>query len=262
MSVQWLERPTDPTISLASSGLFDGTPAYPESLLFGTVSNGDAISRFTQPPVQSDPSGASPWPWSGGLYSIITQLLSVIGQLLGQIGNGSSGFGNNEQYFSSATGGSNGDPHLSFNGSAWNNMCSQPDLLSSDSIPGGYRLSTQTTAPNANGITFNQQATVTTHNGGTQVSLDKNGNATLTRDGVTTNIAAGQTIDLGNETISRNQNGSLQITCANAMGGQIVTTMSQTANREGVNVNTTATNVDLGGTLEVGNNQQQRTPGV
>ena len=43
-----------------------------------------------------------------------------------------------EQYFQNASGGSVGDPHLSFNGKTWDNMGSQPDLLHSDSIPGGY----------------------------------------------------------------------------------------------------------------------------
>jgi hypothetical protein len=258
MSVQWLEQPTDPTISLASNGVYDGTPAWPESSLFGTVSNGDTVSRFTQPQTQSDPyDGASSW--SGGMYSIISQLMSVIGQLLGQMSGGSWGSGSGEQYFSSASGGSNGDPHLSFNGNTWNDMSSQPNLLNSDSIPGGYRLSTQATTPNSNGVTYNQQATVTTHNGNTQVSLDKNGNATLTRGGMTTSISPGQTIDLRNETIARNQDGSLQIVSTNPSGGQIVTTMSQTANGNGVNVNTTATDVDLGGALKSANNHPPQT---
>jgi hypothetical protein len=256
MSVLWLERPTDPSVSLASPGLFDGAPATPGSSLFGAVTNGDAISRFTQPALQSDPYDASPV-WGGGFSSIVSQLLSVIGQLLGQMGYGGTQNSGSERYYSTASGGSNGDPHLSFNGNTWNDMSAQPDLLCSDSIPGGYRLSTQTTTPDANGITHNQLASVTTQGGRTQVTLERNGNATLTQDGVATNIAPGQTIDLGNETISRGQNGSLEITCTNNSGGQIVTTMSE--NGAGVNVDTTATDVDLGGSLTAGNTYLQRT---
>ena len=93
-------------------------------------------------------------------------------------------------------------------------MQSEPDLLHSDSIRGGYQLSTQTTPPNASGVTYNQSATVTTHGGRTQVSLNNNGNATITQDGVTQNLTPGQTVQLGNETVTCNQNGSLQITIA------------------------------------------------
>ncbi len=255
MSVLWLERPSDPTVALAPTGIYDGTPASPDGALFGTVSDGDSISRFTQPQLQSDPYDGSQSS-SGGLYSIVAQLMSVIGQLLGQMGYGNSSSsnwsGSNEQYYANASGGSNGDPHLSFNGSTWNDMNGEPNLLRSNSIPGGFQISTQATAPKANGVTYNQQATVTTHNGGTQVSLDNNGSATLTRDGVTTNIEPGQTIDLRNETISRSQDGTVQIACTNGNGGQIATTLSQTSNGEGVNVKVTASNVDLGGALAAG----------
>lgn len=164
-----------------------------------------------------------------------------------------TGYGDNEQYYTNASGGSNGDPHLSFNGSAWDNMGSQPDLLHSDSIPGGFQISTQTTPPQANGVTYNQNATVTTNNGQTQVSLDKNGNATITQNGNSYNIQPGATYDLGNgETVQRNANGSLAITCTNGSGGQVTTTMTQNGN--GVDVNAQANNVDLGGALVNGQN--------
>jgi hypothetical protein len=143
-------------------------------------------------------------------------------------------------------------------------MQSEPDLLHSDSIPGGYQLSTQTTQPNASGVTYNQSATVTTHGGRTQISLNNNGNATITQDGVTQNLAHGQTVQLGNETITCNQNGSLQVTSQNQNGGQITTTMTQ--NGQGVDVNVCANNVDLGGAMVNGNSssgcqQPQPQPG-
>ncbi|HTU69304.1 MAG TPA: hypothetical protein VMF11_03195 [Candidatus Baltobacteraceae bacterium] len=257
MSVQWLEQP-DSTLSPAYSGFYDGAPAFPNPTL-GTAFGGDSISQFA-------PNGGggvygSGAEAQGGASSIVQQLMSMIQQLLEQMGFGAyggTGASGNEQYFSSASGGSNGDPHLSFNGSTWNDMNSEPDLLNSDSIRGGYRLSTQTTAPNANGVTYNQSATVTTHRGQTQVSLDNNGNAAITQDGVTTSIAPGQTVQLGNETVTRNQNGSLRITCSNENGGQITTTMSD--NGSGVDVNVSASSVDLGGTMVNGANQTATAP--
>jgi hypothetical protein len=246
MSVQWLESPIDPSTSPSTLGLFDSAPAFPEGPSALTNTAGDMISRTWGPPTQNNffsASSSSSSSSSNGFSSIIQQLFSVIQQLMGQLGSGEP-----EQYFSSATGGSNGDPHLSFNASTWNDMNGEPDLLNSDSIRGGYQLSTQTTTPNANGVTYNQQATVTTDGGRTQISLNNQGNAQLTQDGVTTSIAPGQTLNLRNgETVTRNQNGSLQITCQNQSGGEIVTTMSE--NGQGVNVNAAATNVDLGGTL-------------
>lgn len=246
MSVQWLEQP-DPTLSPALGGFYDGAPALTQPPAFAGGLGGDSISQFA-PSGQGGlySSGTS----SGGSSSIIQQLMSVIQQLLGQMGFGNSGGSDssgNEQYFSSATGGSTGDPHLSFNGSTWNDMNSEPDLLNSESIRGGYQLSTQTTTPNANGVTYNQSATVTTHGGATQVGLDNDGNATITQNGVTTNIVPGQTMQLGNETVTRNQDGSLQITCSNESGGQITTTMKDNGN--GVDVNVSADNVDLGGAM-------------
>jgi hypothetical protein len=153
-----------------------------------------------------------------------------------------------EQYFTNANGGSNGDPHLSFNGASWDNMGSQPDLLHSDSFPGGYQLSTQTTPPGANGVTYNQSATVATNYGRNSISLDKNGNATISQNGYSFQLPVGENMDLENGTfVQRNQDGSLAITSNNGEGGEITTTMKQNGN--GVDVNTTANNVDLGGAL-------------
>jgi hypothetical protein len=195
----------------------------------------------------------------GGIGQFLSQLLA---QFFG--GNNGNGLGNGignglgpEQYFTNATGASVGDPHLSFDGSTWDNMGSQPDLLNSNSFHGGYQLSTQTTPPNANGITYNQSATVSTNFGGTQVSLDNAGNATITQDGFSYQLQAGTTVDLGRgETATRNQDGSLAITCTNERGGEITTTMRE--NGRGVDVNTSAQNVDLGGALVRGRPVYQR----
>ncbi|HTV93458.1 MAG TPA: hypothetical protein VMG98_12155 [Verrucomicrobiae bacterium] len=182
---------------------------------------------------------------------MFAQMGSLFSQMFaGASSNAGSPDYGSEQYYSSASGGSVGDPHLSFNGSTWNDMSSEPDLLHSDSIRGGYQLATQTTAPNSSGVTYNQSATVTTHDGGTQVTLYNNGSATLMQNGATTSLQAGQTVQLGNETVTCNQNGSLKITCSNENGGQITTTMC--SNGPGVDVNVSANNVDLGGAMTDG----------
>lgn len=258
MSVQLQDQYNDPIISPTLGAFSNGLAQLPPSLASGD--SGDTISRFLNPWSQSGSYGDASSSGSGNsMSSIITQLLAVISSLMSQSGlsnmfgstgsTGNSGWPqSNEQYFSSASGGSNGDPHLSFNGSTWNDMQSEGDLLRSDSVPGGYRLSTQTTTPNANGVTYNAQATVTTDHGRTSVTLDNNGNASYTQDGTTNTIADGQTINLGNgETVTRSQNGALTITNTTPSGGNITTTLSE--NGRGVDANVTASNVDLAGTL-------------
>jgi hypothetical protein len=211
------------------------------------ISNiGNAISSLLQGIWQLSPPGMA----ANGIQQLWQMFQNWMSQNQNQ-----SAYGDNEQYYTNATGGSNGDPHLSFNGSSWDNMGSQSDLLHSDSIPGGYRVSTQTTPPQANGVTYNQNATVTTNYGGTQVSLDKNGNATISQNGNTFAMQPDASYDLGNgEVATRNTDGSLTITSNNGNGGQITTTMKENGN--GVDVNTTANNVDLGGALVNGTNAQ------
>lgn len=261
MYTQWSERP-DPFPQLfetpqSGEGTFaDGQGALPG---YNSGSGGlDVISRMVQSAEEageSMPFGPMSWlnPFSNPVSSPFMQMGAQAGSWLQQAGaafgrwmNGAPEYGN-EKYFSSASGGSNGDPHISFNGSTWNDMQSEPNLLNSDSIPGGYQLSTQTTPPNASGITYNQSATVTTHGGRMQVSLDNDGNATIMQDDVTQNLVPGQTVQLGNETVTANENGSLQITTQNENGGQIMTTMTQKG--QGVDVNVCANNVNLGGAM-------------
>jgi hypothetical protein len=220
----------------------------------------------------------------GPLASMMQQLMSMLSQFMGGssfgtglgsyggYGNGSyggyggcgNGYSNgtggcspygNEQYYGTAQGQSIGDPHLEFNGQTWDNMGSQPDLLNSTSIPGGYNLSTQATAINAQGKAYNQSATVTLNNGATSITLDNAGNATISQYGQTSSIADGQTIQLGNgQSVTRNQNGSLSILSQGYGGGSISTTL--TDHGQGVNVNVNAQNVELGGYLVNGNGPQ------
>ncbi len=212
----------------------------------------DSIRRF-MPPGFDLGYGTSGTTSGGSFLSGLLSQLSSLLQQLGQMLQGRGTQNNGEQYFQNATGSSTGDPHLAFNGGKWDSMAAQPDLLHSDSFSGGYQVSTQVTAPSANGVTYNSSATVTTNYGLTSVSLDKAGNASILQDGAQVPIAVGQTIDFGNgQTVSRTQNG-LQITANNGAGGQITTNL--TANGQGVDVQNNAANVDLGGALVAGNSQ-------
>lgn len=201
-------------------------------------------------------------PVQSGFGGVLSQLLGVIQQLLGMLGLGSA-FGSapgsaasGEQYFANASGSSTGDPHIAFNGTSANgtqaahfdSMTDHSDLLESDSFAGGYQVSTSVTQPGANGVTYNRQATISTAFGGTQVSLDNSGNATIMQDGQTITLADGHSIALGNgETVTRSANGSVLVSDDNGLGGTITTTLSE--NGKGVDVNVQSSNVDLGGDL-------------
>jgi len=257
--------------------------AEAEGALFqGSVSPaaGDNISRFV-PPWTNDGAAASPYGDSygsssylqgmfGPLMGVLQQLMQMLQSLMGYgggcnppYGSGCPPSGNggcppygNERFFQNATGASDGDPHLSFNGARWNNMTSHPDLLYSDSFAGGFRISTQVTPPNGNGITWNQSATVSLNNGATTVGMNNNGQASIDNYGQSISIARGQTVQLGNgDSVTYEQNGALQVTAQNGAGGWVETTLAPQGN--GVNVDVKAHDVDLGGALVRGYEQQQ-----
>lgn len=262
------ERGVTGTIALAS-------PAQQQSInqpAIGTsraamLRSPDSIRRLSG---QSMSYGQEYLPVGGGMNTVIEQLLNIIQQLLSALGLGglgglgAPGGGNSwngpqgpETYFKNARGASLGDPHLSFNGTSgtgsnqnarFDSMTGHSDLLDSDSFAGGYQVSTSVTQPDANGVTYNQQATIATNFGGTQVSLDKDGNASIVQNGQPLALANGQSCDLGNgQTVSRSANGSVVVTDDNGMNGFITTTLSENGN--GVDVNTQANDVDLGGDL-------------
>jgi hypothetical protein len=230
------------------------------------VRSNDVIRRM-QPQYAGVPVDLPPGRGSG----IIQQLLNIIQQLLGALGFGGFfgggfsgypagyGYGSEgpETYFQNADGASVGDPHLSFNGttgfgtndqSHFDSMAGHNDLLDSASFSGGYQISTSVTQPGANGVTYNQQATIGTNFGSTQVSLDNSGNAVVQENGQTFALANGQSYNLGNgETVTRNADGSVVVSDSNGMGGNITTTLRD--NGKGVDVTAQASNVDLGGDL-------------
>jgi hypothetical protein len=249
------------------------------SSLLGTA-QGDDVARFQPPTANGSLGSAASTAMQFSPYSMLAPLLGGMGSMLQNIGNFFGGgmqpqtpapaqptqtapsmqAPSQQQYFGNATASSTGDPHLAFNGTNsagatdnahWDSMSSHHDLLDSDSFSGGYRVSTQASSPNANGVTYNQSASVTTNNGADRVSLDANGNATIAGNGQSCSIADGQSLSLGNgETVSRAQNGTLTIDDTNSNGGSIATTLSENGN--GVDVNVQAGNVDLGGALANG----------
>jgi hypothetical protein len=265
MYVQPLDGQLGPATLAPLEAAADGVLSPAQNALSQPLGTEDGISRFVPPGIgnamlQNPMQTALFGPLSGLLQQLMQMLQSMMGYEgyggcngYGGYAGGCNGYGN-EQYFSNASGSSTGDPHLSFNGSHWNSMSSQPDLLDSDSIPGGYQVSTQVTAPNAKGVTWNQSATVALDDGNVAVSMNNEGQATVRSGDRLIPIAAGQTLNLGNgASVICNGNGSLSVLAQNGYGGSIQTTL--TAQGQGVNVQTNASNVDLGGALVAGNQQ-------
>ncbi|MBV9403432.1 MAG: hypothetical protein JO018_06850 [Candidatus Eremiobacteraeota bacterium] len=202
----------------------------------------------------------------GGIGSLVQQLVGLLQQLLqmlsggnvAQSGYGNSGGTNPEEYFNQANGASQGDPHLSFSGvdanshfetSRFDSMTDHPNLLDSNSIAGGYRLSTKVGAPLANGTTLNQRATISTNFGRTNVSMNGDGSVSISRCGKQEPIASGQTLNLGHgEAVTKNTDGSLTVVNTNSQGGRIATTLRPNS-AGGVDVSADAHGVNLGGDL-------------
>ncbi len=271
MYVQPLDGQLGPATLAPLETAADGIFSSAQGALSQPLGTEDGISRFVPPGIsnamlQNPAQTALFGPLSGLLQQLMQMLQSMMGYEsyggcsgYGGYPGGCSGYGN-EQYFSNASGSSSGDPHLSFNGSHWNSMSSQPDLLDSDSIPGGYQVSTQVTAPNAKGVTWNQSATVALDNGNVAISMNNEGQATVREGDRTMPLAAGQTLNIGNGArVTCNGNGSLSVVAQNQYGGRIETTL--TAQGQGVNVETNAQNVDLGGALVAGNQQSPQPIG-
>ena len=211
----------------------------------------------------------------GGFAGIMNGFMNMLASALGSLSGMFGGSGTTQpvpwqgpppatpdqqqqQFFTNATASSVGDPHDAFSGttangtslgSTWDNMEAHPYLLDSNSFAGGYRVSTTSTAPQANGITYNSSATVTTDRGATSVTMNADGSYAVTENGQNVTLQEGQAIPLdGTESVTLNANGSLSIVDQNARGGSISTTLKSNGDG-GVDVNASASNVDLGGYL-------------
>lgn len=276
MSIQPLEGSLGSSLASPFSSIGEGAGSYSSS----PIAAGDAISRIVPPWITNSMSNPMQTAMLGPIPGLMQQLMALLQQLMGSLGGagyggepGGEGYGNpgcppyggapgcppygNERYFADANGASVGDPHLSFNGSKWNSMVSQPNLLNSDSIPGGFRISTQVTSPNARGVTRNQSATISLDGGATTVSLDNSGRASIESYGRNIPISAGQTVRLGNgSSVTCGQNGQLTVTSRSQNGGEIETTLG--VKGQGVDVEVNAHDVDLGGALV---NHERMQPG-
>jgi hypothetical protein len=166
--------------------------------------------------------------------------------------------GGPQQQFQDADVGSTGDPHIAVTGTAvgpngdravdqrWDSMSSHGDLVHTNQIQGGYRVSTEVTQPGANGVTFNDSATVHTNFGQDEVTMSRDGSFAVYDDGRQLVLGKGESATLsGGERVTVNQDGSLVVNDSNRHGGTIATTLRATGS--GVDVTTHAHDLALGG---------------
>lgn len=254
------------------------------SLTPGITGQGWSGAGSVAPPQSAD--GVSPSWWSNGantgtgtngsanpsgmgsmLQSIFQLLVGLLGSVLGsgfgQNGFGQGGFGSGclpgaGQQFSDVDISSTGDPHIAETGTAltpngaqavdqhYDSMTSHDDLVRTGAVAGGYRVSTAVTAPAANGVTFNDSATVHANFEQDAVTMNRDGTFAISDSGNAVALAKGQSVTLsGGETVSENQDGSLVVSAANGQGGTISTTLHGTGS--GVDVTTHAHQLAVGG---------------
>jgi hypothetical protein len=219
------------------------------------------------------------------MSGLVAMLQQLIGTLTGQSGStnqngqpcanggqgpcGTNGSGSNaagtpwapggpQQQFQDADVGSTGDPHIAVTGTEvgangeravdqrWDSMTSHGDLVHSNQIEGGYRVSTGVTQPGANGVTFNDSASVHTNFGQDEITMNRDGSFAVYDDGRQVTLGKGESATLsGGERVSANQDGSLVVNASNGRGGTIATTLRATGS--GVDVTTHAHDLVLGG---------------
>jgi len=140
MSIQPLEGPLGPTSLSPFTSIGDGASALSQEISPGNISS-DAISRMAPPWLTGAMSNPAQTAMLGPLPGLLQQLMQMLQYMMGgsygsdgngyPYGSGGScphGSGSssncppygNEQYFQNATGSSESDPHLSFNGQSWN----------------------------------------------------------------------------------------------------------------------------------------------
>jgi hypothetical protein len=207
---------------------------------------------------------------NGSIAGILTGLVSLLQQLVGSFLNQNAtqpaaqqqqqpcaAAGGRQQRFENVDVSSTGDPHLATVGTRegpgggavdahWDSMSSQNDLVHSTQIDGGYRVSTEVTQPGANGVTWNQSATVHANFDQDAVTMNRDGSFAIYDNGNEVALGKGESAVLsGGETVSENEDGSLLISARSATGGSIATTLR--ANGQGVDVTTHAHEIAVGG---------------
>jgi hypothetical protein len=224
---------------------------------------------------------------SGGsqsLWGMLQSLIGLLGQLVGGMTNGNSsggsaaggcpqpgstgcggsGWGGGNAGWGSGGAGSGwgsptGDPHLSETGTLagpggpqsvnqhFDSMTSHQDLIDA-AVPGGYRVSTTATGPDANGVTYNQSATIHANGGHDAITMNRDGSYSIVSNGQNISLSSGQALTLGGgETVTANADGSLVVADSNRSGGSITTTLR--ANGNGVDVTANAQHIRLGGDI-------------
>ncbi len=220
--------------------------------LAGALMNGSngPTQTATPQPWQGQPCQSQPWqgqpcqsqPWQGQTMTPGSQ-------------NGVPG--GPEQRFSDVNVTSTGDPHIAEVGtragrggttavdSHWDSMTSHEDLVHTDQVEGGYRVSTKATQPNANGVTYNESASVHANFGQDDVTMNRDGSYRIFSDGRALTLGKGESATLsGGERVDVGQNGAITVSAANG-AATISTTLTSTGN--GVDVATHGHDVALGG---------------
>ena len=205
---------------------------------------------------------------NASIARILTGLVSLLQQLVGSFLNQNPTQSSAQQQPCAANGqqqrfenvdvSSTGDPHLAAVGTRegasganavdahWDSMSSQNDLVHSTQIDGGYRVSTAVTQPGANGVTWNQSATVHANFDQDAVTMNRDGSFGIFDNGSEVRLGKGESAVLsGGETVSENQDGSLLVSARSATGGTIATTLR--SNGQGVDVTTHAHEIAVGG---------------
>lgn len=248
--------PFDPAPRPFGSGAGDVTPGARAP--WTAPPAGDAIRSawWSNPPVPGPGAAASPADAFAFVQSVVASLAQLVASLFANHGDDAHE-GGPQRAFGDADFSSTGDPHLAESGTYADgsqaaahrdSMTAHDDLLHSTSIDGGYRVSTAVTQPNAQGITWNQSATVHADGDQDRVTMAAGGGIAITDHGAAVSIAKGQSITLsGGEMVTENEDGSLAVTATNAQGGSISTTLR--ANGNGVDVTTHAHAVDVGGDI-------------
>jgi len=162
-----------------------------------------------------------------------------------------------EQRFSDVDVSSTGDPHIAEVGtraghganttvdSHWDSMTSHDDLVHTDSVEGGYRVSTAVTQRGANGVTYNQSASVHANFGQDDVTMNRDGSYRIFSDGRAITLGKGESATLsGGERVDIGQNGALTVSAGQG-AATISTTLTSTG--DGVDVATHGHDIALGG---------------
>ena len=272
--------PTFPTPTIGGNLLGTGGTGTPNIL------DADGVgSSWWNTSANPGTTNASNGGSTGSMTGMLQQLLGLVGQLLGAVLGGANGGlgtglgatpgtppcgtpppgtmqpgaqGGPQQRFADVNISSTGDPHLAETGTRetangtqavdqhYDSMTGHADLVSSRAIAGGYRVSTAVTQPDANGVTYNDSATVHANFGGDSVTMQHDGSFAITSGGQSVALAKGQTVTLaGGETVAENADGSLVVSASNQNGGSIATTLRSNGN--GVDVTTHAHELAVGG---------------